>query len=222
METVVVIAITVLIIIFLGSLLSVLVICRQKYCRQYESYSQQFVETRSDIQLINDSAEVELDDVQSRFDIESILADDRWIDDATGLIPHCLAILKKCRRLTENLVAMTSVSKSGKKLDEIVEVAKKIGPRIDDVVQSMYPPLDPRLLEARCAALILSVTHLALVSRIVCRIQSGHDWIEETLKEMEEHVQILREAGLAVEASIKTQSNFNGTGLEQQQIISST
>jgi hypothetical protein len=34
-------------------------------------------------------------------------------------------------------------------LTEIVSVAKRINPRVDEVVQSMYPPLDPRLLEAR-------------------------------------------------------------------------
>ncbi|XP_067127443.1 transmembrane protein 98-like [Centruroides vittatus] len=211
METVVVAAVVVLSLVFLGSLLSVVLLCRRKYRGSWP-------DAGVDDQLVKDVTEVELDDVQSRFDIDSILADDRWIDDATGLIPHCLAILKKCRRLTENLVAMTSVSKSGKQLDEIVEVAKRIGPRIDDVVQSMYPPLDPRLLEARCAALILSVTHLALVSRVVCRVQSDYRWIEETLSEMEEHVQILREAGLAVEAFMKSQANFNPIGIEHQQI----
>ncbi|XP_023223933.1 transmembrane protein 98-like isoform X1 [Centruroides sculpturatus] len=142
METVVVAAVVVLSLVFLGSLLSVVLLCRRKYRGSWP-------DAGVDDQLVKDDTEVELDDVQSRFDIDSILADDRWIDDATGLIPHCLAILKKCRRLTENLVAMTSISKSGKQLDEIVEVAKRIGPRIDDVVQSMYPPLDPRLLEAR-------------------------------------------------------------------------
>lgn len=68
------------------------------------------------------------------------------------MIPHCLAILKKCHHLTERLVAMmmTYVSQhSNQDLGEIIEVAKKISPRVDDVVKAMYPPLDPRLLEAR-------------------------------------------------------------------------
>ena len=34
-------------------------------------------------------------------------------------------------------------------LDDLVTIAKRIGPRVDDVVRSMYPPLDARLLEAR-------------------------------------------------------------------------
>lgn len=54
--------------------------------------------------------------------------------------------------MTERLVAMmmTYVSQhSNQDLGEIIEVAKKISPRVDDVVKAMYPPLDPRLLEAR-------------------------------------------------------------------------
>ena len=34
-------------------------------------------------------------------------------------------------------------------LNDLVATAKRIGPRVDDVVKAMYPPLDPRLLEAR-------------------------------------------------------------------------
>lgn len=34
-------------------------------------------------------------------------------------------------------------------LTEVVTVAKRISPRVDEVVVAMYPPLDPRLLEAR-------------------------------------------------------------------------
>ena len=32
---------------------------------------------------------------------------------------------------------------------DLVTIAKRISPRVDEVVKSMYPPLDPRLLEAR-------------------------------------------------------------------------
>ena len=34
-------------------------------------------------------------------------------------------------------------------LTDLVTIAKRINPRVDEVVQSMYPPLDARLLEAR-------------------------------------------------------------------------
>ena len=34
-------------------------------------------------------------------------------------------------------------------LTDIVAIAKRISPRVDEVVRALYPPLDPRLLEAR-------------------------------------------------------------------------
>lgn len=47
--------------------------------------------------------------------IDGILANEQWVDDATGLIPHCLSVLKTCRCLTERLtgLAMNSVPLSG-------------------------------------------------------------------------------------------------------------
>ena len=68
-------------------------------------------------------------------------------------MPHCIAILKTCHHLTERLVGMTMSNsekiRTQEMLTDIVTVAKRINPRVDEVVQSMYPPLDPRLLEAR-------------------------------------------------------------------------
>lgn len=202
MEAVVAVAISVLAVVFLGSLVALIIVCRQKYCRQSDLLSSQLNDNRPDIHLINtdDSTDVELDDVRLHPNIEKIIADEQWVDDATGLVPHCLAILKKCHHLTERLVAMTmsSVShQSQQQLWEIIEVAKKISPRVDDVVLSMYPPLDARLLEARCTALLLSVSHLALVMRFACHIPTVPDWIDEALAEMEEHLQVLRDAGYA-------------------------
>ena len=51
------------------------------------------------------------------------------------------------------------------RVHEIAQVSRLISPRVDDVVRSMYPPLDPRLLEARSSALVLSVSQLALIVR---------------------------------------------------------
>lgn len=70
-----------------------------------------------------------------------------------GLAPHCLAILRICHMLTEKMVGMTMAQtqqlRTPETLMEIVAIAKRISPRVDDIVKSMYPPLDPRLLEAR-------------------------------------------------------------------------
>lgn len=69
-----------------------------------------------------------------------------------------------------------------------IQIARKITPRADDVVRSMYPPLDVCLLEARVAALILAVTHLALVSKHeLFKNKSKLSWIDEALTEMNSH-----------------------------------
>ncbi|KAG9350074.1 hypothetical protein JZ751_026427 [Albula glossodonta] len=70
---------------------------------------------------------------------------------------------------------------------------------VDDVVRSMYPPLDPKLLDARATALLLSVSHLVLVTRNACHISGSMDWIDQSLHAAEDHMIVLREAALASE-----------------------
>lgn len=69
-------------------------------------------------------------------------------------------------------------------------MARRISPRVDDVVRSMYPPLDPRLLEARTAALVLAVTNLSLVTRHGCSPGRSQrlDWIDQALMSMDSHL----------------------------------
>ncbi|XP_050841528.1 transmembrane protein 98 isoform X2 [Serinus canaria] len=123
--------------------------------------------------------------------------------DTKGLVSHCIAILKICHTLTEKLVAMTMGSgarvKSPASLGDIIVVAKRISPRVDDVVRSMYPPLDPKLLDARAAALLLSVSHLVLVTRSACRQPAARHWVERSLAAAEEHMAVLRQAAMATE-----------------------
>lgn len=71
-----------------------------------------------------DKLDMELGDVQMNANLEQILADEQWIDDATGLVPHCLSILKTCRALTERLTALTmsAVNSNGNGLNRIIEV----------------------------------------------------------------------------------------------------
>lgn len=72
-----------------------------------------------------EDSEMELGEVQLYPNLEQILADEQWIDDATGLVPHCLSILKTCRFLTERLTAVTmsTMQTGGCSLTQIVEVS---------------------------------------------------------------------------------------------------
>lgn len=59
------------------------------------------------------------------------------------------------------------------------------------MVRSMYPPLDPRLLEARAAALTLAVTHLALIARYEYGEKGKFlSWIDKSLAEMDGHMMV--------------------------------
>ncbi|XP_007542851.2 transmembrane protein 98-like [Poecilia formosa] len=152
----------------------------------------------------SEPSELELDDVViTNPHIEAILENEDWIEDASGLVSHCISILKICHTLTEKLVAMTMGSgakvKAPASLSDIITVAKRISPRVDDVVRSMYPPLDPILLDARATALLLSVSHLVLVTRNACHMSGSQDWIDQSLHAAEDHMVVLREAALASE-----------------------
>ncbi|MEE6512238.1 hypothetical protein FKM82_019157, partial [Ascaphus truei] len=151
----------------------------------------------------SEPSELELDDVViTNPHIEAILEDENWIEDASDLRVTSV-LLQICHTLTEKLVAMTMGSgakmKTSSSLSDIIVVAKRISPRVDDVVRSMYPPLDPKLLDARTTALLLSVSHLVLVTKNACHMTGGMDWIDQSLGAAEEHMAVLREAALAAE-----------------------
>ncbi|KAL0992476.1 hypothetical protein UPYG_G00093830 [Umbra pygmaea] len=217
METVVIVAIGVLATIFLASFVALVVVCRHRYCYPqhllhhfsskpkgmncwFEAISlwieqSDFTAIRPNVDLIgametqSEPSELELDDVViTNPHIEAILENEDWIEDASGLVSHCISILKICHTLTEKLVAMTMGSgakvKAPASLSDIITVAKRISPRVDDVVRSMYPPLDPILLDARATALLLSVSHLVLVTRNACHMSGSMDWIDQSLHQL--------------------------------------
>nr|XP_037291395.1 LOW QUALITY PROTEIN: transmembrane protein 98-like [Rhipicephalus microplus] len=226
MDAVVAVAISVLAVVFVSSLVALIVVCRHRYCSNKDHLSRQLAGlpvSQPDVHLIhsqNEAADMELDDVRLHPDIEKILADEQWVDDATGLVPHCLAVLKTCHQLTERLVTASvgSVRRPATQaqLAELAQLAQRVGPRVDDVVRAMYPPLDARLLEARCTALMLSVVHLTLVMRSFCGQPSNPGWIDEYLAHAEGHLQVLREAGLAADTtSQQVPSAGDGSGQPQ-------
>uniref|UniRef100_A0A8C5Q6N8 Transmembrane protein 98 n=1 Tax=Leptobrachium leishanense TaxID=445787 RepID=A0A8C5Q6N8_9ANUR len=188
METVVIVAIGVLATIFLASFVALVVVCRQRYCRTKNLLTN--YNNKPTIDLIgametqSEPSELELDDVViTNPQIEAILEDEDWIEDASGLVSHCIAILKICHTLTEKLVAMTMGSgakmKTPASLGDIIIVAKRIGPRT--------------------TALLLSVSHLVLVTKNACHLTVGMDWIDKSMSAAEEHMAVLREAALATE-----------------------
>ncbi|KAF1379817.1 hypothetical protein PFLUV_G00180010 [Perca fluviatilis] len=215
METVVIVAIGVLATIFLASFVALVVVCRHRYCHPHHLLhhfdSKPTVDLIGAMETQSEPSELELDDVViTNPHIEAILENEDWIEDASGLI---------CHTLTEKLVAMTMGSgakvKAPASLSDIITVAKRISPRVDDVVRSMYPPLDPILLDARATALLLSVSHLVLVTRNACHMSGSMDWIDQSLNAAEDHMVVLREAALASEPD----RGIHGADAQREQAI---
>ncbi|XP_071477561.1 transmembrane protein 98-like [Diadema antillarum] len=218
MDTVVIVAIAILGILFVASFIGLVVACRHR-CRLLDINLKESMNQsgRLNLALVDDAEmphedyEVELRDVCSNNNLDKILEDEAWVDDASGLMPHCIAILRTCHELTEKLVAMTMGNphhlKSSESVSDIVVVAKRINPRVDDVVKCMYPPIDPRLLEARSAALLLSLQHLVLVTKQACQMSSYVEWIDGAIQRMESHLQVLRDASITWEMTTSSSEN---------------
>ncbi|KAI4499217.1 hypothetical protein M0802_005800 [Mischocyttarus mexicanus] len=196
METIVAVALGALAAVFLGALLVLLVICRRQRCYYNQKDSP---DLSSDLLESENNPELGLGTWESE---EWLAGAERWVDDATGLAPPCIAILRSCHALAASLTAIAGTVNSNTVPLEIVDVARRIPPRVDDVVRSLYPPLDARLLEARVAALVLAVTHLALVTKHgVPKSQARKlTFIDQALNDMDSHLLILRNAALAQEA----------------------
>lgn len=69
--------------------------------------------------------------------LDQILNEELWVDDHWGLlIPQCLAVLRACRSLTEKLATMAMGPGIRAPANRVIEAAKRIPSRVDDVGKS--------------------------------------------------------------------------------------
>lgn len=67
----------------------------------------------------------------------------------------------------------------------------------------MYPPLDPRLLEARTAALILEVGQLTYLAQDLSGFNKQHFiWMDRSRRVLDSHLEVLRKASNELEATL--------------------
>jgi hypothetical protein len=230
MELVVAVAIGVLTVIFVGSLIALLLVCRHRYCFQHQldqkpilKYSKDNLEAAG--QDYN-SNEYELDDVlQLSPNIEKVLKDNDWINDTTGLVQHCLSILKLCHSVTDKLsgLSFSPVHGDQELMDEVRRATSRVMPRVDDLVRAMYSGgrkgVQAPLLEARAAALVLAINNLVLAFRSAYAPRRGTtavasasggstpstcwtaypDWLRAALLDMECQLAALRDAAQSEE-----------------------
>ncbi|CAN7996438.1 unnamed protein product [Ixodes hexagonus] len=211
MDAVVAVAISVLAVVFISSLVALIVVCRHRYCSNKDHLSNQLQDSRPDIHLIhsqNETADMELDDVRLHPDIEKILADEQWVDDATyACFFHCLCrLLKLMLHINSYLQYWENHGPERVVLERVRfyrALAQHLGTaQINVLVPVSFPALYTTT-EADCTALVLSVVHLTLVMRSLCGLPSSPGWIDEYLAHAETHIQVLREAGLAADASVQ-------------------
>lgn len=219
MDVGMVVSISILAAVFFGALIALVVLLKKRYCKPMDLISAQYLDTASEADLVGhmegqmpDGSGLELDEVCLNENLDRLLKNEQWTNDAIGLVPHCLAILKTAHLLTEKLVSVTLNDarqlQFPETLTDLVSVARRIGTRVDDVVRSMYPPLDPRLLEARCSALVLSVSHLVMLAKTSCSPSRVLDWVDQSVADVEDHLKVLSEASVAYETNLRAEAGL--------------
>ncbi|XP_039278503.1 transmembrane protein 98 isoform X2 [Nilaparvata lugens] len=205
----IVIAIGALASVFIGAFVSLVMVCRHRtFTNKNTAFISKVAEPKG-IQFDNTTllgSDLELGEVLLHPYIEHILLTENWTADASDLITHCLEIVKLCRHVTNTIAAYSVGHHNSQALYEIVQVAKQVSDCVDDVVRTMYcpPVLDASLLEARCLALVLTVTQLILVAKhglLPASPSTPAAVCERALEHMRKHLTVLREAALVREAA---------------------
>ncbi|VDM24919.1 unnamed protein product [Toxocara canis] len=130
-----------------------------------------------------------------------VLDSNQWIYDVTGMLQHCVAILKLCHATIEKLSSVPLTAISPQLNDSILRATNRIMPRFDDLLRAMAAnqacssvifgdAVDIRILEARASSLVSVCWALASPFTIVsCK---NVEAIDGALREMENHVEALR------------------------------
>jgi hypothetical protein len=201
MDFVVYLAIAVLCVVFIISLLILIFMCRRKYeyNRLLVNQSLRFSKLRHD----------NVDDIiQLSPHISNALNSNQWVYDVSGILEHCVAVLKLCHTLTDKLAKIPLNSISPQLNDVICQATARVVPRFDDLLQSMAAPnVDIRLIEARVVALCCSCW--SLVSPFYLMNPKYKEVFGQLINDMEAHQKCLQ---LAVEqATINATAGASGT-----------
>lgn len=116
-----------------------------------------------------------------------------WVYDVTGLLQHCVALLRLCHSLSEKLSSLPLQQANPQLNNVICEATHRVLPRFDDLLSAVASPhVDVRILEARATALATVCWALLLPFSLVNPKYS--EMLGNPLKEMDTHLEILRQA----------------------------
>uniref|UniRef100_A0A915Q161 Transmembrane protein 98 n=1 Tax=Setaria digitata TaxID=48799 RepID=A0A915Q161_9BILA len=123
--------------------------------------------------------------------IAQVLDSNQWIYDVSGMLQHCVVVLKLCHALTEKLSIIQLNSIPPKLNEQIVTATARIMPRFDDLIRTVAAnQVDVRLLEARASSLVSACWALAFPFTVIS--PKHMDSLDGILNEMEDHVEALR------------------------------
>uniref|UniRef100_A0A914Y601 Transmembrane protein 98 n=1 Tax=Panagrolaimus superbus TaxID=310955 RepID=A0A914Y601_9BILA len=143
-----------------------------------------------------------LHDLFIGMEYSNALNSNQWVYDVSGILEHCVAVLKLCHTLTDKLAKIPLNSISPQLNDVICQATARVVPRFDDLLQSMAAPnVDVRLIEARVVALCCSCW--SLVSPFYLMNPKYKEVFGQLINDMEGHQKCLQ---LAVE-----QATINAT-----------
>ncbi|KAM3722238.1 Transmembrane protein [Dirofilaria immitis] len=122
--------------------------------------------------------------------IAQALDSNQWIYDVSGMLQHCVVILKLCHALTEKLSIIQLNSIAPKLNEQVVTTTARIMPRFDDLIRTVAASqVDVRLLEARASSLVSACWALAFPFTVIS--PKHMDSLDGILNEMEDHVEAL-------------------------------
>ncbi|KAL3997702.1 hypothetical protein ACH3XW_12010 [Acanthocheilonema viteae] len=120
-----------------------------------------------------------------------VLDSNQWIYDVSGMLQHCVVVLKLCHALTEKLSIIQLNSIAPKLNEQVITATARIMPRFDDLIRTVAAnQVDVRLLEARASSLVSACWALAFPFTVIS--PKHMDSLDGVLNEMEDHVEALR------------------------------
>ncbi|VDM53404.1 unnamed protein product [Angiostrongylus costaricensis] len=124
-----------------------------------------------------------------------------WVYDVTGLLQHCVAVLRFCHLLTDQLAAIPLQHASPQLSHMLRQATLRVMPRFDDLLSAVASPVDIRVLEARATALATVCWALYLPFSLIS--QKYRESMGEPLQQMDHHLCALRQAAeIAERASL--------------------
>ncbi|KJH46380.1 hypothetical protein DICVIV_07548 [Dictyocaulus viviparus] len=125
--------------------------------------------------------------------ISQALDKNTWVYDVTGLLQHCVAVLRLCHQLTDHLAAIPLQHASAQLSYMLCQATQRVMPRFDDLLSAVASPaVDIRVLEARATALATVCWALYLPFSLIS--QKYRETMGDPLRQMDYHLDALRQA----------------------------